>query len=82
MENVLTNGLCEMSQDEMFMIEGGDAARQSMMKATCSGGGVRYSEADKKLAVSYTLGYLSLATCWSLPLGVAFGAASTLYSIS
>lgn len=79
MKNVLTNGFYEISQDEMFMINGGDAAR-ARMKEEIRKSGVKCSEEGKKAAVSYTLGYLSLATCWCSPLSFGFGAIGTLYS--
>ena len=79
MKNVLTNGFYEMSQDEMLMINGGDTARNSMMEEYRKSG-VKISEEAQKAAVSYTLGYLSLATCWCTPVSFAFGVAGTLYS--
>lgn len=79
MKNVLTNGFYEISQDEMLMINGGDADRNRMMDEYRKSG-VKISEEAEKAAVSYTLGYLSLATCWCAPVSFAFGLAGTLYS--
>jgi len=79
MKNVLTNGFYEISQDEMLMINGGDAAR-NRMKAAYRKSGEKIPKEAEKAAVSYTLGYLSLATCWCAPVSFAFGVAGTLYS--
>ena len=35
---------------------------------------------DTIMAISYTLGYLSIATCWCSPVSLAFGIAGTLYT--
>lgn len=79
MKNVLTNGFHEISQDEMLMINGGDADRWEKMEEVRASG-VEPSEEAKKAAISYTLGYLSLATCFCAPVSFAFGVAGTLYS--
>ncbi len=79
MKNVLTNGFYEISQDEMLMINGGDAARNRMMEEYRNSG-VKPSEESNKQAISYTLGYLSLVTCWCPPVSFALGVIGTLYS--
>jgi len=66
MEMIKTTGFAELSATEMVQKH-----RES---------GVTFSEESKKAAISYTLGYLSLATCWCAPVSFAFGFAGTLYS--
>lgn len=71
-----------LKDKELFFVTGGDAARQRMMEEIRSSGSFKVSESDRKLAISYTLGYLSLATCWNTPISAAFGVASLLYGCS
>ena len=79
-KNLKTSSFIALGQQELFDVDGGDPARNKMVQELRSSGGVRYTEEEKRLVVGYTLGYLSLATAWSLPIGAAFGLASTLYS--
>ena len=71
-----------LKDKELFFVTGGDAARQRMMEEIRSSGSFKVSESDRKLAIPYTLGYLSLATCWNTPIGATFGVASLLYGCS
>lgn len=73
-----TSSFKMLNQNELFEVCGGDTARQKMVAKNRANGGMKVSAADKKLVTSYTLGYLSAATCWCAPVSLALGIASTL----
>lgn len=78
MELITNNLFCELSVDEMAYIDGGksDNPRDpSNRKPSTS------SEESQDAAISYTLGYLSIATCWCAPVSLFFGIVGTLWSI-
>lgn len=79
MEMTLNNGFYEMTGNEMLAVDGGDPARNAMVAANRQSGGIRITEAERKMAVGYTLGYLSAATWWCPPVSMGLGIASTLY---
>lgn len=80
MEMTLNNGFCEMTGNEMLAVDGGDPARNTMVAANRQSGGIRSTEAERQKAISYTLGYLSLATIWCPPVSTAITVVGTLYS--
>lgn len=75
----MTHGLLkEMNFAEQFYVDGGKNARAE--KAAADIGDEFSTEESRKMAVSYTLGYLSIATCWCPPVSLALGIAGTLYT--
>lgn len=80
-EMTLNNGFCEMTGNEMLAVDGGDPARNAMVAANRNSGGIRATEAERKMATSYTLGLISLAAGGLYaPAGAVVGAIGLLYS--
>lgn len=71
--------LTEMNSVEQFYVDGGRNARAEKAAADISSEAFS-AEESRKMAISYTLGYLSIATCWCTPVSLAFGIAGALYT--
>lgn len=72
----------QMSSDEAFFVDGGDPARQKMLAEIRANHSYMKNKKpeDDKNAILYTIGYLSVATCWCGPLSTALGVIGLLYS--
>ncbi len=71
------NGFSAVTENEMFNVDGGgpspkDKAAAHVNMANMHGG--------ESVAIAYTLGYLSLATCFCGPVSFAFGFAGLMYT--
>jgi len=67
----------EISLEEMMIINGGGPSPKDKEAAHVNMANMKGGE---KVATAYTLGYLSLATCWCAPLSFAFGLAGVIYT--
>ena len=78
---VMPSNYAVVNDNEMEYVEGG-GPRAKDRQAVGLKGTVKSNKASTKLAISYTLGYLSLATCFNIYISAAFGFAGLIYTCS
>lgn len=80
MELVMNNNFSELTMVEEQLVEGGDTAKRDRIEYLKENNVTISTPESEKTAISYTLGYLSLATCWCSPVSTAIGVIGTLYT--